>query len=153
MKAVPVNVQAHEHTLTFVHKPNSNNHEKNLHDVLAIDGGVGAGKLRLIAEGYINKEIARSIGVSVKTVETHRTAAMLKAGVRAAPDLVRYNLIGGDAAIASSAQLLWSRSRGFVFSGSRVPPLPAGSIYQVWLVTTGAPVSAGIFSPDSSGRV
>ncbi|HEY2753069.1 response regulator transcription factor [Phenylobacterium sp.] len=50
---------------------------------------------QLISEGYINKEIARSMGLSVKTVETHRTAAMLKADVRSAPGLIRYAIKQG----------------------------------------------------------
>jgi hypothetical protein len=73
--------------------------------------------------------------------------------VLAAPDLVRYNLVGGNGAARFAAQALWSRSRGFVFSGSRLPPPPAGSTYQLWLSTSGAPVSAGVFVPDASGRV
>jgi anti-sigma-K factor RskA len=49
--------------------------------------------------------------------------------------------------------MLWSRSRGLVFSGSRVPAAPAGTTYQVWLLTSGEPVSAGLFVPDAAGRV
>jgi Anti-sigma-K factor rskA, C-terminal len=73
--------------------------------------------------------------------------------VLAASDLVRFSMTGGDSAVRISAQLLWSRSRGLVFSGSRMPPLPSGSIYQVWLLTAGEPVSAGTVAPDASGRV
>ena len=50
---------------------------------------------RLIAEGCINKEIAGSTGVSLRALKTHPTAAMLKAGVRAAPGLVRYAIKHG----------------------------------------------------------
>ena len=55
--------------------------------------------------------------------------------VLAAPDLVRYNLVGGDATSSFSAQALWSRSRGLVFSESRLPPLPKDSTYQIWLLS------------------
>lgn len=71
--------------------------------------------------------------------------------VLAAPDLVRYNLVGGGAS-RFSAQLLWSRSRGIVFSASRLPAPAAGSVYQIWLLTTADAVSAGTFTPDASGR-
>src|SRR5579862_9817281 len=45
---------------------------------------------QLIAEGNSNKQIARRLGISIKTVESHRSAAMRKAGVRTAPEFVRF---------------------------------------------------------------
>jgi hypothetical protein len=72
--------------------------------------------------------------------------------VLAAPDLVRYNLIGGDGTTAFSAQALWSRSRGLVFSESRLPPLPKDSTYQLWLLSAGEAASIATFVPDASGR-
>jgi DNA-binding NarL/FixJ family response regulator len=45
---------------------------------------------QLIAEGEGNKQIARRLGISIKTVESHRAAAMRKAGVRTAAELVRF---------------------------------------------------------------
>ncbi len=45
---------------------------------------------QLIAEGNGNKQIARRLDISIKTVETHRAAAMRKAGVRTAAELVRF---------------------------------------------------------------
>jgi DNA-binding NarL/FixJ family response regulator len=44
----------------------------------------------LIADGDTNKEIARSLGLSVRTVENHRAAAMRKAGARSAAEFVRF---------------------------------------------------------------
>jgi DNA-binding NarL/FixJ family response regulator len=43
-----------------------------------------------IAEGLTNKEIARRLGISVKTVETHRATLMRKIGARSAVDVARY---------------------------------------------------------------
>ena len=84
------------------------------------------------------------------------TATALKAqvigNVLSAPDLVRYNLVGKDRTALSSAQALWSRSRGFVFSGSRLPPPGPDLTYQIWILTNGEPVSAGLFVPDAAGR-
>ena len=45
---------------------------------------------QLIAEGNGNKQIARLLDISIKTVETHRAAAMRKAGVRSAAEFVRF---------------------------------------------------------------
>lgn len=45
---------------------------------------------QLIAEGNGNKQIARLLDISIKTVESHRAAAMRKAGVRTAAEFVRF---------------------------------------------------------------
>ena len=45
---------------------------------------------QLIAEGNSNKQIARVLGVSIKTVESHRAAAMRKGNARTAAELVRF---------------------------------------------------------------
>jgi DNA-binding NarL/FixJ family response regulator len=45
---------------------------------------------QLIAEGEGNKQVARRLGISIKTVESHRAAAMRKAGVRTAAEFVRF---------------------------------------------------------------
>jgi DNA-binding NarL/FixJ family response regulator len=51
--------------------------------------------LQLIAEGRLNKEIARDLGVGLKTVETHRTALMRKLDASSAAALVRYAVRAG----------------------------------------------------------
>jgi DNA-binding NarL/FixJ family response regulator len=57
--------------------------------------------LRLVAEGRTNKEIARLLGVGIKTVETHRSQLMHRLNIRDLPGLVRYairtGLISSDA--------------------------------------------------------
>jgi DNA-binding NarL/FixJ family response regulator len=45
---------------------------------------------QLIAEGHSNKQIARQLAISIKTVESHRSAAMRKAGARSAAEFVRF---------------------------------------------------------------
>jgi hypothetical protein len=79
--------------------------------------------------------------------------AQIVSDVLAAPDLLRFNLEGGDETGRLSAHLLLSRTRGLVFSGSRLPAPAAGSTYQIWLLSGAAPMSAGTFVPDPSGRV
>ncbi|MBC7366200.1 MAG: response regulator transcription factor [Undibacterium sp.] len=48
--------------------------------------------LRLIAEGKNTKEIAHELGVSVKTVETHRAQLMERLGIHEVAGLVKYAL-------------------------------------------------------------
>ena len=60
-----------------------------------------------------------------------------------APDLIRFNLTSAETN-GSSAQLLWSRTRGLVLSGSRLPAAPPESTYQLWLVTSTQSVGAGV---------
>ncbi len=56
--------------------------------------------LRLIAEGETTKSIARRLGISVKTVETHRAQVMDRLDIRDIAGLVRYairiGLIGSE---------------------------------------------------------
>ncbi len=46
--------------------------------------------VQLIAEGRTNKEAAKLLGINLKTVETHRAAAMRKINATSAAGLVRY---------------------------------------------------------------
>ena len=46
--------------------------------------------LPLIAKGYGNKEIAKKLFVSVKTVEAHKTHIMQKLDLKSKPELVEY---------------------------------------------------------------
>lgn len=46
--------------------------------------------LQLLAEGRTNKEVARLLDITVKTVETHRTNLMTRLGLHSVGDLVRY---------------------------------------------------------------
>jgi DNA-binding NarL/FixJ family response regulator len=46
--------------------------------------------VRLLAQSSSNKEIAASLGISIRTVETHRATLMHKLGVRSVAGVVRY---------------------------------------------------------------
>ena len=94
--------------------------------------------------GVAREEAAREIA----SARAMATRAELIGNVLAAPDLIRYNLSGSGA----TGQALWSRTRAFVFSGSRIPALASGT-YQVWLLTRLAPVRASTFMPDADGTV
>jgi DNA-binding NarL/FixJ family response regulator len=51
--------------------------------------------LQLVAEGKTTKEIAKILGVSVKTAESHRTRIMKKADIHQTAGLVRYAIRRG----------------------------------------------------------
>jgi DNA-binding NarL/FixJ family response regulator len=46
--------------------------------------------IRLLAEGKANKEIADELGITVRTVETHRAKIMLKLGLHSLAELIHY---------------------------------------------------------------
>ena len=88
-----------------------------------------------------------------QTLEARNVAfrAQSAMGVFAAPDVARIDLAGQQVAQMARARALWSRARGMVFTVSNLPALPPGRVYQVWVVTAQAPVSAGLLTPDASG--
>jgi DNA-binding NarL/FixJ family response regulator len=51
--------------------------------------------LKMTAWGYSNKEIASRLGLSVKTVEVHKTNGMRKVGMNSRLQLVRFALLRG----------------------------------------------------------
>jgi len=46
--------------------------------------------IQLLAEGHSNKAVATRLGISVKTVETHRAAIMRKLSISSIAQMVRY---------------------------------------------------------------
>jgi DNA-binding NarL/FixJ family response regulator len=51
--------------------------------------------LQLVAESRTTKDIARELGIGVKTVESHRTRIMSKLGIHETAGLVRYAIRRG----------------------------------------------------------
>jgi Anti-sigma-K factor rskA len=94
-------------------------------------------------------EAARQVAAAQQSA----SQAQIIGNVLAAPDRVRYWLTAVDTNSRAYAQVQFSRSRGMVFSASRLPAPGAGKTYQLWLLTRGGPVSAGLIAPDSAGRV
>ena len=47
----------------------------------------------LIALGYLNKEIAPKLGISIKTVEKHREKLMKAFGLRNTADITRFAIL------------------------------------------------------------
>jgi anti-sigma-K factor RskA len=91
---------------------------------------------------------AERLTAEARTVALRAQSAM---GVFAALDVARIDLAGQPVAQMARARALWSRQRGMVFTVSNLPQPPPGRVYQVWVVTSQAPVSAGLLTPDAQG--
>ena len=51
--------------------------------------------LVLVAKGLLNKEIADKLNISINTVITHRKNITRKTGIKTAPGLTVYAILGG----------------------------------------------------------
>jgi DNA-binding NarL/FixJ family response regulator len=51
--------------------------------------------LRFVALGFLSKEVASRLRISIKTVETHKANAMSKLGMSSRIDIVRYAVLNG----------------------------------------------------------
>jgi DNA-binding NarL/FixJ family response regulator len=60
--------------------------------------------IRLLAEGKANKEIATELGITTRTVETHRARIMLKLGLHSLTELIHYALRHEIVELPSSAE-------------------------------------------------
>lgn len=125
---------------------------------LVAAAGLGAYSLQLrgrIADldAQLQQAVTQATLAQQQIADARRTSADLQSqlGVLAAPDLVRVDLSGQPNAPAASARAFWSRARGMVFTASNLPALPAGRVYQVWVLpASGAPVSVGLLQPDQA---
>jgi len=129
---------------------------------LALAAGLGLYTSQLrgrigVLEDELRDTRARANAADQRVADAQRTAAGAQSSlaVLTAPDVARIDLAGQPpVAPQASARAFWSRSRGMVFTASNLPPLPAGSVYQLWVVTKEpAPLSAGLLTPDAQGGV
>jgi hypothetical protein len=97
----------------------------------------------VVARDDANRQIAQARDSALR--------AETVGAILTAPDLIRFNLMS-PSVDRSSAQVLWSRTRGVVLSASRLPAAPPNTSYQLWLKTSTQSVSAGVFVPDANGR-
>src|SRR5262249_47814145 len=129
--------------------------------LLAIAVGLASYVVRLrdrvwSLEGRLQAAVARAEAGDRFIAGARRTAAEAQSTVivLVAPDLSRVALQGQPkVAPSATARAFWSRSRGLVFTASDLPALPPGRVYQLWIVSAQAAVSAGLLTPDSNGRV
>lgn len=71
--------------------------------------------------------------------------------VLSSPDLTRIELAGAGGA-AATGRAFWSPSRGVLLNADRLPSLPPGRAYQLWIVLpNAAPKGAGLFTVTAAG--
>ena len=124
---------------------------------LVLTAGIGA--YAYLLQGRLTKvqgelaSVREQAEASRSEAETARTAVdstRRLLDVLMAPDSTRVALAGGKPAPDASGRADWSRSRGLAVSTANLPSVRPGRTYQVWLLTKGAPVSAGLLRPEQS---
>ena len=127
--------------------------------LLAVTVGLGGYSLSLRArvadlEVRLADATSRTLLATRAMADAQRVALQTQStvDVLTAPDLARIDLAGQATAPSARARALWSRERGMVFTASNLPQLAEGRVYQVWVVTADARISAGLIMPDESGR-
>jgi anti-sigma-K factor RskA len=124
--------------------------------LLAIGLGVYARQLRdergqLAAALETTSARLATVEAEVRDSRTRLLRAQAETSILAAPDLRRIDLAGQAPAPRAVARAFWSRAQGLVLTATRLPDLPRGRTYQLWVLTSGAPVSAGLFKGDAAG--
>jgi anti-sigma-K factor RskA len=124
--------------------------------VIAAGLGVHAWRLQqrvAVLESRLGDAELRATVAERATADARRAVddAQTSLSVLAAPDLVRIDLAGEGTGAAARGRAMWSRNRGMVLTVTGLPQAPAGRVYQVWVVTAQAPVSAGLLTTDASG--
>ena len=101
-------------------------------------------------------EVTRRAEVSERDAVRARDAvedARARVTVLAAPDVRPVTLEAQPGAGDASGRAFWSATQGVVITASRIPPTPAGHVYQLWFVIPPNPVSVGLLTVDDDGRV
>lgn len=91
----------------------------------------------------------QQLQASVRETDTVRASLALLS----APDSVELRLAGQAVAPGARGRAFLSRSRGLLFAATNLPAVPDNRVYQLWYLTSSAPVSAGLLSPDAQGNL
>ncbi|HKQ09363.1 MAG TPA: anti-sigma factor [Blastocatellia bacterium] len=72
--------------------------------------------------------------------------------VLAAPQRTVIAMTGLEAAPSASGSVYWDHQKSRWVVTANLPPVPAGKVYQLWVVTPDAKISAGLIEPDTRGH-
>lgn len=95
----------------------------------------------------------RDLLVARASLEEQVQTVTHQAQVLRASDMLTYSLTAHEPARGAHARAYVSHKDGMVFTAEGLPALPAGKVYQLWVIVNAKPVSVGVFTPDATGRV
>lgn len=95
----------------------------------------------------------RDLLVARASLEEQVQTVTHQAQVLRASDMLTYSLVAHEPARGAHARAYVSHKDGMVFTAEGLPALPAGKVYQLWIIVDAKPVSVGVFTPDATGRV
>jgi hypothetical protein len=97
---------------------------------------------RLGAEEQQRAALAQRVGAFEQQIETRVASSVSLA-------------LAGEATFgaAHARVVMDAAGQQVLLLASRIPPLPEGRTYQLWVIVGGSPKSLGIFAPDREGRV
>jgi len=123
---------------------------KGASDTVASHYAYLATQMARIAEQRAHEQLAMATS-QMASARAVADRAQEQMDIIAARDVVLVALAGQSPAPSATGRVYWSPSRGLAFAASNLPPLAEGRVYQLWLVTSGAPVSAALITPDANG--
>ena len=126
--------------------------------LVASGAGIYAANLRLQLEDVELRLVDAVMKLQASEQQVAGAAAEVRAvrtnlALLSAPDVQDLKLSGKAPAADANGRAFISRTRGLLFAASNLPQLPGDRTYQLWFLTRGAPVSAGIVRPDPQGNI
>ena len=85
--------------------------------------------------------------VKAQAAEQERTLALL-----GDPETRLVSLAGLAPRPQAQARIIWNARAGGLLVTADLPPLPEGKIYELWAITGGKPLPAGLFGVDAEGK-
>jgi hypothetical protein len=98
----------------------------------------------------LERELTKRTGeVASLRTEVTRQQEILK--ILGAPGTQVVAMEGQKPSPAARGRMWWHREAGGYFVASGLPAAPVGKTYQLWAITAGTPLPAGVFDVDPKG--
>jgi anti-sigma-K factor RskA len=114
---------------------------------------IGANLYWMNSQAKINDQIVK-LESETKSKNLAMQTMQQKLDIAANPDMKKVVLAGVDKHPESKATVLWdTNSKDVYLNVNSLPKAPEGMEYQLWAISDGKPVSAGMYSEDKDGRI